>query len=119
MERRGFIKSAIAAGVAAARSSSFGQTDSAGGRTEHPRTRPSSPDMQYRELGTTGEKVSAIGLGGFHIGKQPTAAESIQIIRTAIDKGSLFSTIPGITTRGSVKCGWARRYAMDTATRSF
>ncbi|HET9087685.1 MAG TPA: aldo/keto reductase [Acidobacteriaceae bacterium] len=90
MERRGFIKSAIAAGVAAASSSSFGQTASAGGRPEHPITRPTSPHMQYRELGTTGEKVSAIGLGGFHIGKQPTAAESIQIIRTAIDKGITF-----------------------------
>jgi predicted aldo/keto reductase-like oxidoreductase len=90
MERRGFIKSAIAAGVAAASSSGFGQTAPSGGGTEHPITRPTSPDMQYRELGTTGEKVSVIGLGGFHIGKQSTPAESIQIIRTAIDKGITF-----------------------------
>ena len=89
MERRGFIKSAIAAGVTAASSGAFGQSTSPE-KSGHPITRPTSPDMQYRELGTTGEKVSVIGLGGFHIGKQPTPAESIQLIRTAIDKGITF-----------------------------
>jgi aryl-alcohol dehydrogenase-like predicted oxidoreductase len=49
-----------------------------------------SPDMQYRELGTTGEKVSAIGLGGYHIGKQQDAGESIRLIRAAIDRGITF-----------------------------
>jgi aryl-alcohol dehydrogenase-like predicted oxidoreductase len=49
-----------------------------------------SPDMQYRDLGRTGEKVSAIGLGGFHIGKQKDAAESVQLIHAAIDRGITF-----------------------------
>lgn len=89
MERRGFLKSAIAAGVVAA--SGTGQAQNAGAtKAEHPITRPMSPDMQYRELGTTGEKVSAIGLGGFHIGKQPNPQDSIQLIRTAVDKGITF-----------------------------
>ena len=39
--------------------------------------------MIYRTLGSTGEKVSAIGLGGSHIGKQAEEKESIQIIRSA------------------------------------
>jgi aryl-alcohol dehydrogenase-like predicted oxidoreductase len=46
--------------------------------------------MIYRELGRTGERVSAIGLGGFHIGKQADAQESIRLIRAAIDRGITF-----------------------------
>ena len=47
-------------------------------------------EMLYRELGSTGDEVSLIGLGGFHIGKQETEAASIKIIRTAIDRGITF-----------------------------
>lgn len=46
--------------------------------------------MIYRELGRTGERVSAIGLGGYHVGKQSDAQESIRLIRTAIDRGITF-----------------------------
>ena len=42
------------------------------------------------EPGRTGEKVSAIGLGGFHIGQPKDEAEGIRIIRTAIDRGINF-----------------------------
>lgn len=47
-------------------------------------------DMPYRALGRTGEQVSLIGLGGFHIGKQQDERESIRLIRTAIDRGINF-----------------------------
>lgn len=44
-----------------------------------------------RMLGQTGEMVSAIGLGGFHIGNpELSERESIRIIRTAIDNGITF-----------------------------
>ena len=46
-------------------------------------------DMIYRKLGKTGERVSAIGLGGAHIGR-PEEKEATRIIRTAIDKGINF-----------------------------
>jgi predicted aldo/keto reductase-like oxidoreductase len=45
--------------------------------------------IPYKTFGSTGEKVSAIGLGGYHIG-QPSDADSIRIIRTAIDGGINF-----------------------------
>ena len=46
--------------------------------------------MPHRALGRTGENVSAIGLGGYHIGKQADEEESIRIIRSAIDRGITF-----------------------------
>jgi aryl-alcohol dehydrogenase-like predicted oxidoreductase len=51
---------------------------------------PSSGSMPYRTLGRTGVRVSAIGLGGWHIGIQNDEKESIAIIRTAIDNGINF-----------------------------
>ena len=48
-------------------------------------------EMQYRTLGSTGEKVSAIGLGGWHIGFPKMAEkEAIRIIESAIDRGVTF-----------------------------
>jgi aryl-alcohol dehydrogenase-like predicted oxidoreductase len=49
-----------------------------------------SGDMIYRTLGKTGERVSAIGLGGSHIGRPQEEQEAIRIIRTAIDRGINF-----------------------------
>ncbi len=46
--------------------------------------------MPYRSLGSIGESVSVIGLGGHHIGVQADEKESIAIIRTAIDNGINF-----------------------------
>lgn len=47
-------------------------------------------DMLYRKFGKTNEMVSAIGLGGYHIGKIKEEQESIKLIRTAIDRGITF-----------------------------
>lgn len=41
-------------------------------------------------LGKTGERVSIIGIGGYHIGMQKDENESIRIIRTAVDGGINF-----------------------------
>ena len=49
-----------------------------------------SGDMIYRKLGSTGERVSAIGLGGAHIGFPKDDNDSIRIVRTAVDRGITF-----------------------------
>jgi len=49
-----------------------------------------SGDMIYRTLGRTGERVSAIGLGGYHIGVPKEEADSIKLVRTAVDNGITF-----------------------------
>jgi aryl-alcohol dehydrogenase-like predicted oxidoreductase len=47
--------------------------------------------MPYRVLGRTGERVSAIGLGGWHLGlAQVDEQLSIRIVRSAIDRGINF-----------------------------
>lgn len=47
-------------------------------------------EMLYRQLGSTGEKVSVIGLGGHHIGRPEDEQFAIKLIRTAIDRGINF-----------------------------
>src|SRR5687767_4112661 len=48
-------------------------------------------EMPYRVLGSTKERVSAIGLGGWHLGlKKVDEPLSIRIVRDAIDRGINF-----------------------------
>src|SRR6185437_12966720 len=50
-----------------------------------------SSAVPYRELGSTGEKVSCIGLGGWHLGlKKVDEKLSQRIIHAAIDRGINF-----------------------------
>jgi len=83
MERRDFLKSTAAAGIASAIPAPAQTAPLAARRSE-------SPNMIYRQLGTTGERVSAIGMGGYHLGKQADAAESIRLIHSGIDRGINF-----------------------------
>lgn len=46
-------------------------------------------EVPYRPLGRTGVKVSAIGLGGYHLGN-PSEQDAIRIIRSALDRGINF-----------------------------
>jgi uncharacterized protein len=76
MDRRDFLKKAAATTVV----TSLGTKGSYG-----------APDaFPCRVLGHTGEKVSLIGLGGYHIGMGSDEQESIRIIRTALDGGINF-----------------------------
>lgn len=47
-------------------------------------------EMIYRTLKRTGERVSAIGLGGFHIGAMENKADAIKLVHAAIDRGINF-----------------------------
>jgi predicted aldo/keto reductase-like oxidoreductase len=77
LTRRQFLELATAAGFAAGVS-----RNSWGAETRE--------GVPYRTLGRTGEKVSIVGLGGYHIGSQSSEQESIRIIRTALDNGINF-----------------------------
>lgn len=104
MERRGFIKaSAAGAGIMASATAAVASTKpgSMPGLAKDnfdPRQLPrvSSPgerrgDMLYRDLGSTGEKVSALGLGGAHIGKSPVDEPmALRLVQSALDRGINF-----------------------------
>jgi predicted aldo/keto reductase-like oxidoreductase len=47
-------------------------------------------EMIYRKLGKTGERVSAIGVGGFHLGQAADEATAVRIVRSALDRGINF-----------------------------
>lgn len=77
MDRRDFIKSSAAASFAASLNPKFSNA--------------SEKPIPHRTLGRTGEKVSMVGIGGYHIGA-PSVDEkdAIAIIRTALDNGINF-----------------------------
>src|SRR5579884_463105 len=54
-------------------------------------SRASDSPIPHRTLGHTGEKVSMIGIGGYHLGASSVPEqEAIRIIRTALDSGVNF-----------------------------
>src|SRR6202165_5463917 len=99
MKRREFFKTAALCGAASTLPTALSQKKSSaprenGSMNQIPLASSAGTrkgDMLYRTLGRTGEKVSAIGKGGYHIA-QPghTEDESIRLVRAAIDRGITF-----------------------------
>src|SRR5947208_5394402 len=77
VSRREFLGMTAASLLIAGRFSDAGKRDGKNG-------------IPHRTLGHTGESVSLVGLGGYHLGKQSDPDESIRIIRTGIDEGINF-----------------------------
>lgn len=101
MERRSFLQGA-AAGAGLAATSSAGAAVTAPGL---PNTRPKDAadlpfvtdpgerrgEMLYRSFGRHEEKISAIGMGGFHLGKNAVSDdEATRLIHAGIDRGITF-----------------------------
>src|SRR5713101_3720196 len=76
MDRRHFLKTAAAGTLMTSLSNKFAYA--------------ADVPVPTRTLGRTGEKVSIVGLGGYHIGMQADEQESIRIIRAALDGGINF-----------------------------
>jgi predicted aldo/keto reductase-like oxidoreductase len=75
MDRRRFLQTTAVGTLAA----SFGMN----------RAHAEAGALPTRTLGRSGEKVSMVGLGGYHIGV-PDEPEAIRIVRTALDNGINF-----------------------------
>jgi predicted aldo/keto reductase-like oxidoreductase len=79
LSRRSFLKGAGAILPLAPQADLF--------RTKDPVERRNG--IPYRAFGNTGDRVSILGVGGFHIAV-PEEAEGISIVRTALDEGVNF-----------------------------
>ena len=98
MERREFMKT-TGLGVAAAAIGgvALAQVQTTQGGAVKPTGPVTSklaqhPDMKYRPLGATGEYLSLVGLGGFHLAK-PGGLDSdgaVRVVHAAIDAGITF-----------------------------
>jgi hypothetical protein len=86
-------------GIRSSRDSTFSRREFVGmaaasllmaGRLDGSASEERKNGIPYRTLGRTGEKVSVIGLGGYHLGKQSDPEDSIRIIRSGIDEGINF-----------------------------
>jgi uncharacterized protein len=76
MDRRRFLKAATATTLVTSLQKKLARAETA--------------SISTRTLGRSGEKVSIVGLGGYHIGMQSDEQESTRIIRTALDAGINF-----------------------------
>ncbi len=78
LDRRDFLKATATTAAAWSLVGSHGYAEKRNG-------------MPYRKLGKTGEMVSLLGIGGYHIGqKKLSDKDSIAIMRTAVDEGVNF-----------------------------
>lgn len=108
MKRREFISGAAAAATVLSATATTAAQASAPRSGENQATEPSSKsaaariprvthpgtlrgEMLYRELGSTGEQVSVIGMGGSHLGQATVPEEdAIRLIHEGLDRGINF-----------------------------
>ena len=105
MKRRDLLKQAVAfAALASVRASQAGAAETHQLAESLLGEKPAPPwlelgpapaetrkdNMLFRKLGRTGERISAFGLGGHHIGLVKEEQDSIKLIRSAIDRGITF-----------------------------
>ncbi len=80
--RREFLQATVAGAAALGLAAAAGR---AGGADDKP-----SPGVPTRPLGRTGEKVSMLCLGGWHIGAVKDQNEAVKIMHAAVDEGLTF-----------------------------
>jgi aryl-alcohol dehydrogenase-like predicted oxidoreductase len=59
-------------------------------RRLHGRSRMPDMTIPLRRLGRSGQQVSALGLGGYHLGKMKNQREAVALVHAAIDAGITF-----------------------------
>ena len=73
-------------------------------------TNNGADQIPRRPLGKTGEQVSIIGVGGYHLGTVQSSDLAVRLVQEAVDAGVTFSTMHGSTTTTAAKNGWGLVY---------
>jgi hypothetical protein len=90
--RRDFLKvgaGAVATTSAVSANSNEGISSIASGRSAAAPAEAAG-NMIYRRFGPTDVHISAIGMGGHHLGDVPTLDEAVQLVHEAVDAGITF-----------------------------
>jgi aryl-alcohol dehydrogenase-like predicted oxidoreductase len=88
LDRRGFLRSAGLAGAGVALSDSILRSQQAPPQLELSNTGPDK--IPRKPFGSTQERVSVMGLGGYSLGDAPSLKEAIAIVHEAVDAGVNF-----------------------------
>jgi aryl-alcohol dehydrogenase-like predicted oxidoreductase len=84
--RRGFVKAMAA--ISASTLTGIGTTVSSAQTSGTPGTGPG--EIPHRTFGNTGVQISALGVGGHHLGDFKNVDEAIQLVQEALDAGINF-----------------------------
>ncbi|MFL5607521.1 MAG: aldo/keto reductase [Gemmatimonadaceae bacterium] len=98
------------------------RTNRAPQTSDRTRLRPEPGEIPRRPFGSTGETVSALGMGGFHLGLVGTEREATSLVHKAIDAGITFMDNAweyhdGVSERRMGKAlanGWRQRVFLMT-----
>ena len=89
-DRRRFLQAGLGAAGAIVAASSFARTETAASLLPLDMTTTGPEDIPRKPLGRTGERVSILGLGGYHLGTIGSATEASRLVHEAVDAGVTF-----------------------------
>lgn len=90
LDRRAFLGAGVATVALAACKRGAPNAAPKQGEVSVPPAPVALTSMPKRPLGKTGETVSLVGLGGYHLGLTKDDGEAIRIVRSALDRGVSF-----------------------------
>jgi uncharacterized protein len=89
-DRRRVLKAGLETAGAIVAVSSLVHTAAAASLVPLDMTNTGPEDIPRKPLGRTGERVSVLGLGGYHLGTVGSATEAIRLVHEAMDAGVTF-----------------------------
>jgi len=89
IDRRSFLQGSLASTATVAAGSMLLSSSAAEGVPPN-MTNTASDEIPRRRLGKTGEQVSIIGVGGYHLGTMPSLGDAVRLVQEAVDAGVTF-----------------------------